>query len=353
MNILVIGAGIFGVTSALKLSEKHNVTLVDSNSDIMQNASKNNHNRIHFGFHYPRSVETAEQSLDGYESFSVNFKESILGEFPNYYMIEKNSKIKSDDYVKFCNRLNLNIKDEKPDINMDYTNIESSFLTMEQVFDYEKLVDNLKIRLSSSNVSIILNKTIKTISDVSGYDVIVNSTYSNINVIKEIFNLPKTKLKLQSVIIPIVDINIDKIGLTIMDGGYCSLMPKGLSDNKFLLYHVEDSVIDQSEQYKSPKNWELYKSLTKIDIFDKLYQKYSIEPKINRICKSSMKYFSFLEDSKNVGYYKTVRALPINNDDARLSEIGYEIVNNQKIISILSGKVTTCWLIADKISDII
>ena len=60
MNVLIVGAGIFGCSIAHELSKnKINVTIVDSNSDIMLNASKNNHNRLHLGFHYPRSKETA------------------------------------------------------------------------------------------------------------------------------------------------------------------------------------------------------------------------------------------------------------------------------------------------------
>jgi glycine/D-amino acid oxidase-like deaminating enzyme len=39
MRIIVIGAGLFGITIALELAKRHrDVTLVDSNGDIMQNA---------------------------------------------------------------------------------------------------------------------------------------------------------------------------------------------------------------------------------------------------------------------------------------------------------------------------
>ena len=132
MNIIVIGAGIFGTTTALTLSKDHNVTLVDKNSDIMMNASKCNHNRLHYGFHYPRSTETATQSLGGYELFYDKFNKFISKDFPNYYMIEKNSKVNTDQYVSFCENLNLNYEEKYPNINMDFSNIESSFLTDEK-----------------------------------------------------------------------------------------------------------------------------------------------------------------------------------------------------------------------------
>ncbi len=57
-KIAVVGAGIFGITTALKLSEKHEVDLYEANSDIMQAASAINQFRLHRGYHYPRSPQT-------------------------------------------------------------------------------------------------------------------------------------------------------------------------------------------------------------------------------------------------------------------------------------------------------
>ena len=79
MKILVIGGGIFGCSISLELSKYNlDVTLIEKDSDIMSNASKCNHNRIHYGYHYPRSIETAAQSLDGLLSFLMMYKESII-----------------------------------------------------------------------------------------------------------------------------------------------------------------------------------------------------------------------------------------------------------------------------------
>jgi L-2-hydroxyglutarate oxidase LhgO len=107
MNILVIGGGIFGTVISLVLSEDSNncVTLVEQTDDILNKASKCNHNRLHFGFHYPRSIETANQSLTGMISFFVNFKEAINTSFDNYYLIEKNGKVTANQFIKFCEEM--------------------------------------------------------------------------------------------------------------------------------------------------------------------------------------------------------------------------------------------------------
>ena len=91
MKVLVVGGGIFGCSISLELSKSgFDVTLIEKDSDIMGNASKQNHNRIHYGYHYPRSIETATQSLDGLLSFLMTYKESIINNFPNYYSVAKN-----------------------------------------------------------------------------------------------------------------------------------------------------------------------------------------------------------------------------------------------------------------------
>ena len=40
--------------------------------------------------------------------------------------------------------------------------------------------------------------------------------------------------------------NHEKLGLTIMDGSFCSVMPKGNNKNEFLLYHPKYSVVSES-----------------------------------------------------------------------------------------------------------
>ena len=354
MNILVIGAGVFGICTALKLSESNRVTLIDSNDDIMLNASKFNHNRLHFGFHYPRSIETAIQSIEGFKSFHQIFKDSVVDNFPNYYMVEKNSKVSSSDYSDFCNKLSLKIVEEYPKIDMDFSNIDSSFLTNEPVYDYETLKKILKNMICKSTINLILNKTLQNKSDVDGYDVVINASYFNINKINRLFNLPESTLRFQNVVIPIFRKNMNKIGLTIMDGKYCSIMPKGFDDNYFLLYHVRNSVICQSEGYNISGMWELEKKIIKNKFFKKnIYDKIIISKKIDKIYDESIKYYSFLKDCEPDGYLQTIRALPINEDDSRMSDITFNCVDNIKVISILSGKITTCWKIAEDIKKMI
>ena len=61
-RVAIVGAGIFGCTSAIRLaSNSHNCVLFEAKSDIMQAASRVNQYRFHRGYHYPRGKETVNQ----------------------------------------------------------------------------------------------------------------------------------------------------------------------------------------------------------------------------------------------------------------------------------------------------
>jgi hypothetical protein len=335
MNILVIGGGIFGAVISLVLSEDRNnhVTLVEQTDDILNKASKCNHNRLHFGFHYPRSIETANQSLTGMISFFVNFKEAINTSFDNYYLIEKNGKVTSDQFIRFCDEINVAYKEEWPKIDINKTNLSLSLLTQEPVFDYGIIKNILKQKLTDSKVHAIFNTQIKSKNDCEKYDVVINTTYANLNDINDIFATPQIKLKLQDVVIPILEIDMQPIGLTVMDGPYCSLMPMGFEKNKFLLYHVKESVLNEQigEKYIASYN-------------NFSYQK---------ILDESKKYYPFLKNARYVDHYRTIRALPINNNDERLSVHMMHDITDKKIINIISGKISTCWSTAYELKKLL
>ncbi|MFN3453891.1 MAG: FAD-dependent oxidoreductase, partial [Pseudobdellovibrio sp.] len=60
-KVAIIGGGIFGATAAYILAkEGFKVTLFEKESELFGGASLFNHNRHHFGFHYPRIVQTAQ-----------------------------------------------------------------------------------------------------------------------------------------------------------------------------------------------------------------------------------------------------------------------------------------------------
>ena len=108
MKVAVVGAGIFGVTIALKLDKLHDVTLYDANRDIMTAASRTNQLRLHRGYHYPRSPETVSALLKSIDFFVEEYNKSVVDDCHHYYCIaKKESKVSPEQYLNFCDRFNL------------------------------------------------------------------------------------------------------------------------------------------------------------------------------------------------------------------------------------------------------
>lgn len=332
MNILVIGGGIFGCSISLELSKfGFNVTLIEKDSDIMGNASKCNHNRIHYGYHYPRSIETAVQSLDGLLSFLTTYKDSIISDFPNYYAISSNqSQVNANEYKLFCDTVGISYHNEYPSPNiMNPTLIEESFKVNEPIFDWDVLKKIIKDKLNNSNIQLKLNT--KFSKEYKNYDFIINCSYSGINNVNNIMGVPLLKFKLQDVLIPIFEYNHPKIGLTVMDGPFCSIMPKGNTPNQFLLYHAKYSILKETEDI----------NLDPIE---------DISYNLNLIKQDSINYFPFIKDVTFIDYWRTTRAIPIVNNDERLSKI-ITYPTNPNFITVFSGKVSTCVKIAKQIKN--
>ena len=55
MKIAILGAGWFGCHIASKLKIKNDVDLYEKKNQILSGTSSYNTNRLHHGFHYPRS----------------------------------------------------------------------------------------------------------------------------------------------------------------------------------------------------------------------------------------------------------------------------------------------------------
>ena len=115
-RVAIIGGGIFGLSTAFHLDKKYHVTVFEQCDDILSGATYANHNRHHYGFHYPRSVETAIQCVNGAKEFEKIYSNSLVWEFDNYYCISKeNSKTTPDDYIKFCDNVGLEYIEKWPE----------------------------------------------------------------------------------------------------------------------------------------------------------------------------------------------------------------------------------------------
>lgn len=344
MKTLVVGAGIFGCNCAIEFAKAgFRVDLIESDSDIMMQASKNNHNRIHLGYHYLRSKQTAQQSLEGLLSFLFYYGDSVIHSFPNYYAIAKEGSLTSvDEFIDFCDTIGIDYDEEFPSSEIiNHEKIDNCFKVPEPVFDYTSLKRSIWKRIQESAINLKLNTTLLDLSfnpdtkiytattaeGIKEYDAVINVTYSQLNKVNEMVGAEKRLMKFQDVVIPNFYYEHEPIGLTIMDGPFCSVMPAGKLENQFLLYHVKNSVqgskvtLDYSELKIQEGN-----------LHDEIYRR-------------SIEYYPFLKKAQHIGNYRTVRAVHENQEDARVTELQtYDDLPNY--FSILSGKMSTCVQVA-------
>ena len=115
-RVAIVGGGFFGVLAALRLSQAgFDVTIFEKQTGLMLGASYINQNRLHMGYHYPRSDETARDSCLHQVEFQALFPESVVGDFEHYYCVAREgSYVSGKEFTDFCDRLRLPYEDTWP-----------------------------------------------------------------------------------------------------------------------------------------------------------------------------------------------------------------------------------------------
>ena len=341
-HALIIGGGIFGLSTAIILGENgYNVTLVEKEKDIMTKASLVNQNRIHMGYHYPRSISTGKESLIGIENFKKYYPESFNEDFKKYYGIAKHgSKVSAEEFFEFCMELKLPLKEEYPeDPLIDRSKLQACWITPEPIFDFNALktliikkiikIPNITLMRNTQVIDVKIKDGIKQAKILNG-DIIhanylINATYSKIPEVAKFFDQEKIYGKYELCIMPILKIKNTKFknfGITIMDGPFCSIMPRGFNQSEFILYHVEKSVI-QNQVGTKLIQWDPIRGFPELICID--------------TCSN---YFPVIKEMELIDTWITSRIVLPNKerDDARPTLL---IDHSNNIYSIFSGKVAT------------
>jgi predicted dehydrogenase len=343
VKVAIIGSGIFGANCAIALDKFCDVEVFEKNNDIMMEASFVNQYRHHWGYHYPRSVDTVKDIRKAIPSFEALYNDAIIRNFPTYYAVAKEgSKTTPEDYLKFCRDNNLPFTEEFPDskfLNRD--KIAACIKTLEPIYDFEKLKELVKKYLSScGNVKVSFNAEVlggkiekdgmKTLTVREGktthkkkFDFVINCTYGNYNNFSRWFSFPLKPIRIDLVEALIVKLPIPKISLAVMDGPFTNLVPIKNS-NTFTLVHIEESI----HQRYVPKD-----GLVKDQKFK--------QSRAKEIIKKSGEWFPILKEAELIESRNVHRAVNAyrEHDDARPSDI-YN--HGFGCWSILGGKIVNC-----------
>ena len=242
---IIIGAGIYGLYSALFCGKKgEKVLVLEKDEEPFKRATYINQARVHMGYHYPRSFSTAIKSAGYFERFHNAYSFSELTEFEQVYATSSNfSWTNAEQFKKFCEDANIRC-DELPVQKYFKDGVcDGSFLTTEYTYDAQILKEYFIKEISKlENVQIKYNVNIKNINKKkktyeielengekyeSGF--VLNATYASVNQIlnKLGFEPFKIKYELCEIILCSVSKNLKNVGITVMDGPFFSIMPFG------------------------------------------------------------------------------------------------------------------------------
>ena len=320
-KVCVIGGGWYGCHIALSLFNRgYDVEIFEKNNQLFSESSFNNQNRLHLGFHYPRSYKTRMQSKRGFRLFKTNYSNLIEPIDLSLYAISSNkSLLDFETYKMIMNSTGLNYEDLTGCVPLVLSNIEG-------VIDSDEVAINaLKAKefFESSLLSIAnFNRkvTVEECLSMSNEGIfVIDYTWNKIFKNSEFYYEPTIMFKFN---------NKQKInfGLTIMDGPLCSIFPfnKKMSTLSDVEHTPLGKFLNPEDAYYRVNHMKNEEVLEKLKLMIK---------KISSYLPSFSDYFSDPEP------FFSIKTKPLNSsNDDRFTFISNESKN---IYSVFSGKIDT------------
>ena len=345
MRIAIVGGGIFGITASIILAKNHQVELFEKNNELLQSASGLNQYRIHRGYHYPRSPDTVKDIIESENSFKEIFSDAMLTDFEHYYCIAKeNSLTSAKQFLDFCNKFQLEYTPSQLQF-MNKDSIEMCIRVKESIYDPEKLKQICWKKLKDQNVKIHLSN--KVSDDLfEKFDRVVICAYTGINQLLKQYPTQQNEYQFELCEKPVVKLpeSFKNKSVVIMDGPFMCIDPLGNTG-----LHLLCNVVHEIHQTNIGK----YPSINKkfVDLIDKGIIKNPSQTNFPKFIESTIDFIPEITKAKHVGSMFTYRAVPprVEETDARPT-IVKEI--NNKIVTLFSGKITTCVEAARKVEKI-
>jgi hypothetical protein len=327
VKIAVIGGGIFGCTTAAVLSKDHEVHLFEKSDGLLNAASWANQLRLHRGYHYPRSIETALECQSGVRSFMEMYGPTIISGGKQYYAIaDYGSKTSTGDFKAFCKAAALKLK---PSTTKRVRNAHP-FLVTEGRIAPAKLRNLVRRKLS--NVRIHFN-TPATWHLRVDFDRIVVAAYAATNQVALDLDTATEPFRYEVVEKPVLQMPArwKNTGVVVMDGPFCSLDPYG--DTPYhVMGHVEHAIHTVSEGLE-PLVPKPLKGFIHEGVLDA-----GTLSKANEMIEAGSYFLPDLKRAQHIGSMFVIRTVLPDRDDTDERPTMVDQLDDQ-VIRILSGKI--------------
>ena len=254
---IIIGAGLYGLYAAEYCGRKgERVLVLECDQQPFSRATYVNQARVHMGYHYPRSLSTAQKSAGYYRRFHDDFAFAIYDNFSQIYATSSRfSWTDAKEFMAFCQAAGILCDEVSPNQYFQPGLCDGAFLTEEDTYDARVLRDYFTEKIARlSGVQIIYEARISRIRrNVDCYEIqydvhgsiekilapfVLNATYASTNQILKLieddeeksgdcFEPFRIKYELCEIILCKASERLQKVGLTVMDGPFFSIMPFG------------------------------------------------------------------------------------------------------------------------------
>jgi hypothetical protein len=224
VKIAIVGAGIYGATSAIRLAEQgHQVSLFDG-LGVLRAASAINQYRVHAGYHYPRSSETILEVAEARAEFISEFAPAIVSNSRHYYAIAReNSLTAPEAYEKIMQAHNLPLRACRP-AWMNFEFIDRCYEVDENIYDPDVLRQLIETRLQAHGIRSEQREF--TAAMRGDYDWVVWATYG-LGPSKGIFKAVKYQVAEKMLIE--LPTELQGVALVVVDGPFTAFDPYGSS----------------------------------------------------------------------------------------------------------------------------
>jgi hypothetical protein len=223
-KVAVAGAGIYGATVAIRLAEQgHSVRLFDP-LGILCAASAINQYRVHAGYHYPRSPETIQETVEARAEFIRAFESAIVRNSRHYYAIPKEgSRTTPDLYERVMKEQGLPLKACRP-VWMNFDFIDRCYEVNENIYDPDVLRQLIETRIRELGIPFEQHEFTAAMRD--DFDFVVWATYGW-GPSRRAFKIAKFQVA-EKMLIELPP-TLQHLALVVVDGPFTAFDPYGSS----------------------------------------------------------------------------------------------------------------------------
>lgn len=336
MRVAVVGGGIFGTTAAIHAARAgHTVHLVEAATRLLSAASWVNQYRLHRGYHYPRSPETAQSCSAEQASFAEDYAEAIVTDVRHLYGVARQgSLVSAAQFVAFCRDQSLPLR---PATSPELINpvLADTFEASEASIDPDILLRLVPQRLAESGVQVHLGVRAGA-PTLDAFDKIIVAAYAgNGEVLKALGHAPQT-YQFEVCEKPVVNLppQFGATDIVILDGPFMSVGPMGRT-GAYVLGHVTHAIHATNVGAEAD---------VPAALRDCLDQGTIRNPKLTNFSKfiaAGAPFIPALADAVHIGSMYTVRAvLPDREDTDERPTLVTRV--GDRLITIFSGKIVNC-----------